>query len=373
MCASVATGKGACCVEYWSSCRVVLSLHVAESAELADLGVNYLPYGTGVQQTVSDPHSQARPSVIPSEDRSLASDDTAVRQGTVPDSELTLLLEEIARGKPWREAMEGRGLPTIQRKRRWFLDSDKARLYRQLPTPSRRRALDVGAGSGVLSHGLAEHFEHVVALEQHAGFCAFMRARFRQDNIPHAVVVQGNALNLPFAPRSFDLIVINGVLEWIPEARTDVNPRQVQLAFLRDIRELLAENGTIAIAIENRWYVRALQGFSPHGEPPYAVVLPRRIAQWYSRLARGTDYRTWIYGSRGYRKLMTDAGFRAVDVQPVVPDYHNPQRLLALADGTGALPYFSAKRAIAGATLRALALTGALGHLVHSFYVTARR
>lgn len=331
------------------------------------------PYGIELQDAVTHPQSQARPSGgVPPDGNSVSIDDT-VRQGTVPDRELSQLLAEIGQGKPWREAMEAPGLSTIQRKRRWFLESDKARLYRQLKTPARHRALDVGAGSGVLTHGLAEQFEQVVALEQHAGFCAFMRARFRQDKVSGAVVVQGNALNLPFAPRSFDLVVVNGVLEWIPEARPDGNPRDVQLTFLRDLRELLREDGTIAIAIENRYYLRALQGFSPHGELPYAVLLPRRMARWYSRLVRDTDYRTWIYGSRGYRSLMSDAGFRDVDIQAVLPDYHDPQRLLSLGDGAALLPYFSTRRTVATAALGALARTGVLGHLVHSFYVTARR
>jgi SAM-dependent methyltransferase len=296
------------------------------------------------------------------------------RQGTLPEEELTLLLRDMRAGRSWREILEESRLPILAGKGHWFTDLAKARFYLTLPAPGRTQALDVGAGSGVIAAGLAEGgYQHVVALEHDPGWCEFMRLRFSQDGLGNIEVVAGGAFpRLPFDDTRFDLVVVNGVLEWIPEAATTVRPDQAQLAFLREVHRVLRPGGSIGIAIENRLFLGNFQGYGPHGEPPFAVLMPRRLAGWYTRRKTGAPYRTWIHSWRGYRHLLRKAGFRAPVVQAVLPNYHTPDEIVSLSDGWAARRAFEVHRPSRKLLLDLLAGIGALGYLTHSFYIQAR-
>jgi SAM-dependent methyltransferase len=295
------------------------------------------------------------------------------RQGTLPGQELAMLLAEMRRGTPWRDALGQLDLPILSGKRHWFTDVGKARYYLGLPAATRQRALDIGAGSGVIAQGLADGFEQVVALEHEAGWCDFMRERYAQDGVSRVTVVHGSAVpRLPFADAEFDLVVVNGVLEWIPEAESSLGPRESQLAFLREVRRVLRPNGVVGIAIENRLFLRHFLGGSPHGEAPFVVVMPRWLADWYTRRKRGSPYRTWIYSYRGYHELLRDAGFADVLVQPVLPTYHTPEQVVDVRDAHAARGAFGTPGGIGRAVLGTLTATGLLGYLSHSFYIRAR-
>jgi len=295
------------------------------------------------------------------------------RQGTAPDEELRLLLAEIGTGRHWRTALETLGLPTLSAKRHWMTDTGKALFYASLTAAGSHRALDVGAGSGVIAEGLSAQFERVVALEHDAGWSEFMRVRFAQDRLPNIEVVHGSATALPFDADTFDLVVVNGVLEWIPDARTRDTPREAQLRFLEDARRVLRAAGAIGIAIENRISLWNLRGASPHAEPAYAAILPRSIANWYTRRVQGRDYRNWIYTYWGYRRLLRSAGFRDIVIQQVQPTYHTPQEVLRIDRAREARRYFRLRRPASAALVDLLASIGALGYLAHSFYIQARK
>ena len=168
-----------------------------------------------------------------------------IRQGTLPNREIELLVAAVRKGEPWREALARLELPELSKKRQWFTDLRKAEFYKGLPTSERRRALDVGAGSGVISAGLATGFDRVTALEMDPVWCEFMSLRLAQDQVRNVEVIQKGALPLPFGDREFDLIVVNGVLEWLPESEPRGTPRDVQVGFLSDVRAKLRPGGAL--------------------------------------------------------------------------------------------------------------------------------
>jgi SAM-dependent methyltransferase len=303
----------------------------------------------------------------------LAPMDGRNRQGTAPAGEVRLLLAAMERGIHWRTALEAVELPTLSKKRDWLTDPGRARFYASLPTAARHRALDVGAGSGVIAQALSEHFDRVVAIEHAAEWSEFMRRRFAQDDVGNVDVVLGSAVPLPFATDTFDLVVVNGVLEWIPEASTGDTPREAQLNFLRDVRRVLRPGGALGIAIENRICLWNLAGAAPHGEPPYAVILPRAVAAWYTRRVQRREYRNWIYTFWGYKRLLRAAGFRDVLIQQVQPNYYAPQEVLDIGWAQEVKRYFQLRRVGGTAAVNLLACLGILGYLAHSFYLQARR
>jgi hypothetical protein len=88
------------------------------------------------------------------------------------------------------------------------LEQERIRdLFRLMPMRG-KTALDIGARDGYLSLRLAQRFENVTALD------------LEMPSIAHPAVtcVRGNAAQLEFADRSFDLVLCAEVLEHIPPA-----------------------------------------------------------------------------------------------------------------------------------------------------------
>jgi SAM-dependent methyltransferase len=296
--------------------------------------------------------------------------------GTLPYDEVTALLQEIEGGVAWQRAVTTLPLPTLSRKGHWFTNPKKAAFYLSLTTPTRELAVDIGAGSGVIASELATRFRRVIALEQDAKWSRFMTHRFGQDGLA-VDVVHGNAFQLPGTASNVDLAVVNGVLEWAAFGDTaDAKagtPRDVQVKFLEAIRSSLRPGGRIGIAIENRLHFEYFRGASPHGELPYVAVMPRSLADAVTRRRQGAPYRTWIYGARGYARLLQDAGFVRPQIFAALPSYHQPESFVPLDRTDVIRPHLINGSRLRRVALTAFAAAGLLGQMVHSFYIAAEK
>lgn len=137
--------------------------------------------------------------------------------------------------------------------------------------------------------------------------------------------MRGNALELPFPDNYFDLVVCNGVLEWIGMMNSNIPPREAQLSFLREVKRVLSKTGCLYVGIENRFGLPFLLGGKDHSGLPYTSLLPRRVANFAvkkfgyaggiygdksKRIKEQKGYYTYTYSIWGYRKLFGQAGFR---------------------------------------------------------------
>jgi malonyl-CoA O-methyltransferase len=89
----------------------------------------------------------------------------------------------------------------------------RARVLASLPLSSREgsRVLDVGAGTGALLAALPGDGGRVAAVDLAPGMCREVRRR-----VPRAAVAVADAEALPFADRTFDLVVSTSALQWLP-------------------------------------------------------------------------------------------------------------------------------------------------------------
>lgn len=299
-----------------------------------------------------------------------------VRQGTLPPDELGALLSAMRRGTPWRDALRDLDLPVLSAKPDWFTNESKASFYMMLGTPTDGLALDLGAGSGVIAGALSKRFRTVMAIERDARWCEFMRRRFTEDSA-NVRVVNGSAMAIPQEAAGADLVVVNGVLEWVGHSDDPAikrrTPYSVQLDFLRGIHRVLRSGGRIGIAIENRYHYENFRGAMPHGELPYAAVLPRPIAELLTRVRLGESYRTWIYGTAGYRRLLRAAGFSRVEIHAALPSYHRPVSVVSLRESRRIRGHLAVHSNAKAHLLDVLTRVGLIGYFVHSFYISAER
>lgn len=244
-----------------------------------------------------------------------------------------------ARSGSWRQAIQSR----VSREDPlylYYLDTQRAAWLALLGLNREAVALDIGCGYGAIAQSLALSVSKVCAIEAIPERIEFTQERLRQEGITNVSLFQTSATSLPFFENTFDLIVVNGVLEWVGEWELEGSPRSAQLKFLSVLRRLLKEDGVLVIGIENRFGLPLLKGGMDHSGLPYTSLVPRWMATQILRRKRGThwrttlnakrEYRTYTYSRRGYRRLLAKAGFAAATPYWAETGYNKPHRLIPL-------------------------------------------
>jgi len=222
-----------------------------------------------------------------------------------------------------------------------LLDLQRASWAPMLGLDEQSTVLDIGSGYGAITHSLSRFAGEVYSVEAIPERIDFTRERLRQEGILNVHLVQASATALPLAENSFDLVVVNGVLEWVGEWDLAVDPRVAQINFLKKIHRLLKNDGTLLIGIENRFGLDSFRGGRDHSGLPYTSLVPRAVASFVVRRNSQThyrtqvssqkEYRTYTYSEGGYRSLLSDAGFADLSLYWADPGYNQPYDLVPLA------------------------------------------
>ncbi len=249
-------------------------------------------------------------------------------------------LLEAARKDSWVEAVRAR-FPEEDDMTSNILDLRRASWAPMLGLDEQSVVLDIGSGYGAITHLLSRSVGEVYSIEAIPERIEFTQERLRQEGIRNARLIQASATALPLVENSFDLVVTNGILEWVGEWDLEGNPRSAQLRFLNTICRLLKDDGLLVIGIENRFGYGLFLGHNDHSGIPYTSLVPRRMASFMVRhsstlhhrtqLNPNKEYRTYTYSERGYRKLLTDAGFADVSCYWAEPGYNQPYHLVPLS------------------------------------------
>jgi SAM-dependent methyltransferase len=250
--------------------------------------------------------------------------------GEAPQESMRQINTAAERGH-WRTAILESSDPAVQRAAEMILNLDRANWQWLIDLPHESRALDLGAGMGTNSHALGTRFREVIALEPVLERIRFMKHRFAQEGLSHVKPLRSSLWVLPFAKESFDLVAMNGVLEWVALGQQG-DPRMLQERALRNVFSLLRPGGYFYLGIENRMCLGYLLGYpDPHCGLPYVTALPRPVAHWYARRkGQKEGYRNYLYSSRGYRKLLERAGFSSVKCFVALPSYNQPRFLIPI-------------------------------------------
>ena len=259
--------------------------------------------------------------------------------GEVGRNQALELLEAARRGS-WVDAVRAR-FPESDNMRFGLLDLQRASWAPMLELDEQSTVLDIGSGYGAITHSLSRFAGDVYSVEAVPERIDFTRERLRQERILNVHLVQASATALPLAENSFDLVVVNGVLEWVGEWDLAVDPRTVQIDFLKRICRLLKNDGVLLIGVENRFGLGFFLGHDDHSGLPYTSLVPRPVASFMLRhnskphyrtqLNTRKQYRTYTYSEGGYRRLLSDAGFAEMSSYWADPGYNQPYYLVPLA------------------------------------------
>ena len=245
-------------------------------------------------------------------------------------------LLDTARKQSWEKAVRAR-FTNDENMTLGLLDLQRASWAPLLGLDERSVALDVGCGYGAITHSISRLVGELYSVEAVPERIEFTQERLRQEDICNVRLIQASATALPLVENSFDLVVTNGVLEWVGEWDSRGDPRLAQLNFLGTIRRLLKDDGVLVIGIENRFGYPLFRGECDHSGIPYTSLVPRRMASFMLRhssvphhrtqLNPGREYRTFTYSEPGYRRLLREAGFGKVSCHWADPGYNQPYYL----------------------------------------------
>jgi len=201
------------------------------------------------------------------------------------------------------------------------------------------RALDAGCGWGGLSFWMAKEFNQVYALDVQLDGLQFIDIRASQERVTNIITVQGDVFSLPFPDSFFDVVVLNGVLEWVGTFSKEYPPKVLQEMALNEVARVLQAKGTLFVAIENRFGLQYFLGYKEeHTGLRYISLLPRSLADAYHRYRKGTDFRTLTHSRSGLMKMLGRCGFFWTEWFSIFPSYRNC-RYAASLEGYGALKF----------------------------------
>ena len=162
---------------------------------------------------------------------------------------------------------------------------------RTRPIGPAERILDLGCGTGIVARLLRERLgggARISGLDANADLLAMARKL-----APELDWHEGNAMKLPFGDASFELVVSQQMLQFVPD----------RAAAVRDVRRVLVPGGRFVVAT---WRAR-------HEQPLFEKL--GRIAEHH--LGTPNEKRFSLGNDAELRSLLEGAGFRDVRVEIV--------------------------------------------------------
>jgi len=160
-----------------------------------------------------------------------------------------------------------------------------------LPITGDDIVLDICGGWGSTTAAFARICKHVFSLQTSAEKLAFTAVRCAQEELHNVSLINSDPRNIPLQPNTCQVVLLTEPLSCGPWLHAGPKPRDNQLQLLKSIHRVLAPGGCLYLNIDNRFSYRYLLGARvPPTNLRFISLLPRSLANYYTRRMRGIDY-----------------------------------------------------------------------------------
>ena len=235
-------------------------------------------------------------------------------------------LNRLARVHGWHKALlsvYGENAPSV----RYVSDLGRSSFIDLLPLTTQTDVLEIGPGLGQFTYHLARRARSVYGLEVVASQAEFAAERCRQEGMTNVhLAAGGDDCRLPYGDETFELVVVNLVLEWCGMRCLDEALVDVQQRLLSEICRVLKPGGALYLATKNRFALRLLIGKSdPHCYGVhFGSALPRRLSQLLVRLRDQSRPFGMLHSYVALQAMLRDAGFGKIESFWATPEMRFP-------------------------------------------------
>jgi 2-polyprenyl-3-methyl-5-hydroxy-6-metoxy-1,4-benzoquinol methylase len=198
-----------------------------------------------------------------------------------------------------------------------------------------KNVLDYGCGLGALGVKAAQKGAIVTFVD--SCWIRLKMAKFINDEINnsqnHSYLASSDIQNIKKHGKKYNLILINGLLEWIPSTTHQKHDSalQSQLNFLENCKDILTEDGRIFVAMENRFSFLYQIGYPEDHTEIKLISIKDRINGNKIHLSKnGIDYvnLTWAYND--YFINVKKIHLKVEKIFGLFPDYRFTEKIIDL-------------------------------------------
>jgi ubiquinone/menaquinone biosynthesis C-methylase UbiE len=200
----------------------------------------------------------------------------------------------------------------IANDKRWpilyHLSPDRRNLLEWFPFKNDASLLEIGAGCGALTGLFCEKVRNVKAVELSKKRAEMICYRLKEHK--NLEVIVGNFMEIPFKDK-FDYVTLIGVLEY---TESFIKTKDCYKELLNKARGLLKDDGTMLLAIENKFGLKYFAGAKEdHTGKCFSGI------EGYLK-AKGVR----TFGKNELTDLLKESGFPQLDYYYPCPDYKLP-------------------------------------------------
>lgn len=165
--------------------------------------------------------------------------------------------------------------------------------------------LNVGGSAGIIDEYLSRYFRFVTGIDIDEKAIEYAQSQFKKENLKFEL---GDAMDMPYADNSFDVVICSQVYEHVPNA----------FVLMDEIYRVLRCGGVVYFAAGNRIMLN-----EPHYNLPFLSLLPRSLSHRYLKLSgKGEYYYEKHFTYWGLKKLVRN--FQLIDyTRPIL---ENPNK-----------------------------------------------
>ncbi len=190
---------------------------------------------------------------------------------------------------------------------KYHLSKDRENLLNWFPFEKDSNILEIGAGCGAVTGALLREHTTVTSVELTKRRADIIRKRYKEYK--NLQVLNGN-IHKQTLKEKFDYATLIGVLEYAGRFTNDQHPF---VKMLEETRRLIKKDGTLIIAIENRFGLKYWRG-APEDH----------TGKIFDSLEGYLEYEgVRTFGKEEIRELLVDSGFKSENIEFYypIPDY----------------------------------------------------